>query len=142
MHFTNNREAAGAFNTGGLVDASARGSSFVRDQAVVGSLVSTLSSQTVSDLRFQIASRRALLRTNDSIGPEIDIVGVALFGRPYEGNSRRTENHYEIGYTLEHTFRTNDFKVGGTLNAVRLRAFVPDGFAVDLSRSQKGTWPQ
>ncbi len=127
--FTNNREAAGAFNTGGLVDASARGSSFVRDQAVVGSLVSTLSSQTVSDLRFQIAGRRALLRTNDSIGPEIDIVGVALFGRPYEGNSRRTENHYEIGYTLEHTFRTNDFKVGGTLNAVRLRAFVPDGFA-------------
>jgi len=140
--FTNNREAAGAFNTGGLVDASARGSSFVRDQAVVGSLVSTLSSRTVSDLRFQIASRRALLRTNDSIGPEIDIVGVAQFGRPYEGNSQRTENHYEIGYTLEHTFRTNDFKVGGTLNAVRLRAFGPDGFAVDLSRSQKGAWLQ
>jgi hypothetical protein len=40
---TNNREAGDAFNMGGLVDPSDRGSSFVEDQGLTGSL--TFSSQ-------------------------------------------------------------------------------------------------
>src|SRR5438445_1678328 len=75
---TNNREAGNAFNTGGLVDPSGRGSSFVEDQGVTGSLTSVL----------------AVLKTTDQTGPEITIAGLVDFGRPYDGNQRRRENHY------------------------------------------------
>jgi hypothetical protein len=80
--FTNNREASDAFNTSGLTDASARGSSFAADNALVASLVSLVGQKAVSDLRFQVATRRVALRTNDQAGPEIAINGLINFGRP------------------------------------------------------------
>src|SRR5215467_2103294 len=98
--FTNNREAGDGFNNGGLTDASARGSTFTRDQALVGSVVTVFSARTVGDLRFQVATRRVALRTNYQAGPEVDIAGLVDFGRPYEGNDRHTETHYEAAYTL------------------------------------------
>jgi hypothetical protein len=93
---TNNREAGDAFNTGGLVDPSGRGSSFVEDQGVTGSLVSVLSNNAVNSIRFQVSTRRAVLKTTDQIGPEISIAGLVDFGRPYDGNEKRRENHYEL----------------------------------------------
>jgi hypothetical protein len=94
--FTNNREAGDAFNTGGIVDPSGRGSSFIEDQGVTGSLTSIISNTTINSVRFQVATRRAVLRTADQIGPEISIAGLIDFGRPYDGNGRRRENHYEL----------------------------------------------
>ncbi|MFI5059134.1 MAG: TonB-dependent receptor domain-containing protein [Candidatus Acidiferrales bacterium] len=126
--FTNNKEAGDAFNTSGLIDASARGSSFTSDNALSGSLTTVLGSEAVSDLRFQAATRHAVLRTNEPFGPEIDIAGLVTFGRPYTGKSERRENHYEVNYTYTHTRGKHLWKVGGTLNRVRLRAGVPDGF--------------
>jgi hypothetical protein len=126
--FTNNREASSGFNTGGLTDASARGSSFTSDHALVGSLVSVFSPNTVGDLRFQLATRRVALRTNDESGPEVDIAGLVDFGRPYEGNDRHTENHYEAAYTLSLTRGAHLLKGGGAVNHVRLRSIDPDGF--------------
>jgi outer membrane receptor for ferrienterochelin and colicin len=123
--FTNNRESGDAFNTGGLIDASARGSSFASDNALLGSLTT---SEAVSDLRFQVATRHAVLRTNEPLGPEIDIAGPVTFGRPYAGNSERRENHYQASYTYTRTRGKHLWKVGGTVNRVRLRADVPDGF--------------
>src|SRR5712672_1626958 len=120
--FTNNKEAGDAFNTNGLMDASARGSSFTSDNTVSGSLTSVLGSQAVSDLRFQAATRRAVLRTNQPFGPGIDIAGLATFGRPYGGNSARRENHYQANYTYSRTLRKHLWKGGGTVNRVRLRA--------------------
>src|SRR6202035_5876747 len=73
--FTNNKEAGDAFNTSGLVDTSARGSSFTSDNALSGSLTTVLGSEAVSDLRFHAAPRHAVLRTNEPFGPEIDIAG-------------------------------------------------------------------
>ena len=126
--FTNNKEAGDAFNTNGLIDASARGSSFTSDNAVSGSLTTVLGSEAVSDLRFQAATRRAVLRSNDLFGPEIDIAGLVTFGRTYAGNSERRENHYQASYTYSRTRGKHLWKVGGTVNRVRLRADVPDGF--------------
>jgi hypothetical protein len=126
--FTNNREAGDAFNTTGLEDASARGSSFTADNAVVGSLVSVFGSGGVGDLRFQVATRHAVLRTNDAGGPGIDINGLVDFGRPYAGNSRRRENHYQASYTYLQTKGRHLWKAGGTVNRVSLRATVLDGF--------------
>ena len=126
--FTNNKESGDAFNTSGLIDASARGSFFTSDNALSGSLTTVLGSEAVSDLRFQVATRHAVLRTNQRSGPEIDIAGLITFGQPYAGNSERRENHYQADYTYARTRGKHLWKVGGTVNRVRLRADVPDGF--------------
>jgi hypothetical protein len=126
--FTNNKESGDAFNTNGLIDASARGSGFTSDNPLSGSLTTVLGSKAVSDLRFQAATRHAVLRTNDPVGPEIDIAGLVIFGRPYAGNSDRRENHYQASYTYSRTQGKHLWKVGGTVNRIRLRADVPDGF--------------
>ena len=126
--FTNNKEAGDAFNASGLLDASTRGSSFTSDNALSGSLTTVLGSEAVSDLRFQAATRHAVLRTNEPFGPEIDIAGLVTFGRPYAGNSERRENHYQASYTYSRTRGKHLWKVGGAVNRVRLRADVTDGF--------------
>ncbi len=126
--FTNNKEAGDAFNTSGLADSSARGSSFTSDNALSGSLTTVFGSQAVGDLRFQIATRRAVLRTNDALGPEIDIAGLASFGRLYGGSNQRRENHYQAGYTYTRTRGKHLWKAGGVVNRVRLRASAADGF--------------
>jgi hypothetical protein len=126
--FRNRREGSNSFNAGGLADPSSWGSSFVADHDVAGSLVSTLGTQSVSDLRFQLSTRRAVLRTATVTGPEIDIAGLVQFGRTYEGNSDRRENHYQGSYSFSTTRGRHLFKVGATINRVSLRATVPDGF--------------
>jgi hypothetical protein len=126
--FTNNKESGDAFNTNGLIDASARGSSFTSDNDLSGSLTTVLGSEAVSDLRFQAATRHAVLRTNAPFGPEIDIAGLVAFGRPYAGNSERRENHYQASYTYSRTRGKHLWKIGGTVNRITLRADVPDGF--------------
>jgi TonB dependent receptor/Carboxypeptidase regulatory-like domain/TonB-dependent Receptor Plug Domain len=126
--FTNNKESGDAFNTSGLMDASARGSNFTSDNALSGSLTTVLGSEAVSDLRFQAATRHAVLRTNEPLGPEIDIAGLVTFGRLYAGNSEHRESHYQAGYTYSRTRGKHLWKVGGTVNRIKLRADVPDGF--------------
>jgi carboxypeptidase family protein/TonB-dependent receptor-like protein len=126
--FTNNKESSDAFNTSGLADASARGSSFTSDNAISGSLTTVFGSEAVGDLRFQAATRHAVLRTNDQFGPEIDIAGLVSFGRSYGGTSQRRENHYQVGYTYTRIRGKHLLKVGGAVNRVSLRAAEPDGF--------------
>ena len=126
--FTNNKESGDAFNTSGLIDASARGNSFTSDNAVSASITSVLGSQAVSDFRFQAATRHAVLRTNETSVPEIEIAGLVTFGRPYGGNSARRENHYQAGYTYSRTVGKHLWKIGGTVNRVSLRADALDGF--------------
>lgn len=126
--FTNNREASQAFNAGGLNDPSAAGSSFIADNALAGSLLSTVSPTAVNDFRFQIARRRATLRTNDTTGPEIDIDGLLSFGRPYEGNDVRVENHYEGSDTFSWNKGAHLLTTGAVVNRVSLDSDAPDGF--------------
>jgi len=126
--FTNNREAGDAFNTSGLYDASARGSSFIADNALSGSLTTVYGSDAVGDLRFQVATRHAVLRPTEPIGPEIDIAGVVDFGRSYAGLSERRENHYQAGYTYTRTAGKHTWKAGAAINRVSLRASTADGF--------------
>jgi outer membrane receptor protein involved in Fe transport len=126
--FTNNREAGDAFNNGGLTDLSARGSSFTKDNDVVGALTTILSPQSISDLRFQYADRRAVTRTNDATGPGIDIAGLVSFGQPYAGNGRRTETHNQVSWTYSHALGNHLVKAGVTVNRVHLDAAVADGF--------------
>jgi hypothetical protein len=126
--FTNNREASDAFNAGGITDASARGSSFIADNSLSGSLTTVYGSNAVGDLRFQAATRHAVLRTNDAAGPEINIAGIVDFGRPYAGPSERRENHYQTAYTYTRTKGKHVWKAGAGINRVSLRASAEDGF--------------
>jgi len=126
--FTKNREAGDAFNTAGWTDPSARGSSFTQDHALVESLTTVFNPRSVGDLRFQIADRRVVLRTNDATGPGIDIAGLVNFGRPYDGNGKRTETHRQATYTYTHSAGHHLWKAGATVNRVHLDAAMADGF--------------
>jgi hypothetical protein len=126
--FANNREAGDAFNTSGLADASARGSTFTSDSAISGSLTTVYGSQAVGDLRMQAATSHTVLRSNDAMGPEIDIAGVADFGRPYGGINERHEHQYQGTYTYTRTRGRHVWKAGASVNRVRIKAAAPDGF--------------
>ena len=125
---TNNREVGDAFNTGGLVDPSGRGSSFIEDQGVTGSFTSILSDKALNSVRFQVSTRRALLRTSDQIGPEITIAGFVDFGRPYEGNERRRENHYELSDVASRAKGKHLVSFGADLDWIRENVSAYDGF--------------
>jgi len=93
----------------------------------VGALTTVFNPQSVGDLRFQIADRRVVLRTNDAIGPGFDIAGLINFGRPYEGNGTRTETHRQVTYTYTHSLGHHLLKAGATINRVHLDAALADG---------------
>jgi hypothetical protein len=126
--FTNNREAGDAFNTLGWADASGRGSSFTRDQGVVASFTTVFDPQSVGDLRFQFADRQAVLRTNDVTGPGIDIAGLINFGRPFDGNGHRREDHEQVTYTYSHSSGAHLIKAGVAVNHVAESVTMLDGF--------------
>ena len=126
--FTANREAGDAFNTGGLVDWSGRGTTDVVDHALVGSLVSIVGPTATNDARWQVSSRRADLSTNQAEGPEIQIVGVADFGRPYTGNSNRWERHYDAADTVTVNAGRHLFKAGGSVERITVDSTSRDGF--------------
>jgi len=125
---TNNREAGDAFNTGGLVDPSGRGSSFIEDQGVTGSLTSILSKRALNSVRFQVSTRRAVLRTADQTGPGISIAGLVDFGRPYDGNDIRRENHYELSDVASTAKGRHLVSFGGDLDWIREKVSAYDGF--------------
>ena len=125
---TNNREAGDAFHTGGLVDPSGRGSTFIEDQGITGSLTSVLSDRTLNSVRFQVSTRRAALRTADQIGPEINIAGLIDFGRPYDGNDKRRENHYEFADLASLAKGRHLISFGADVDWIRENVSAYDGF--------------
>ena len=125
--FTNGRNVSDAFHTDELADRSARGSSFVADNSVNGSLTSTWSETLLNKLSFELAQRRAVERTNQTSGPGILIPGVALFGTPYLGNDRRFETHLEFADSISLQRRQHLFQFGGRADRVALRTEVTDG---------------
>lgn len=73
-------EAVNSRNVGGL-NAVSRGTGLGdTDQTVVVSNVTTLSSRTLNEARFQFTNSRLDAPINDEVGPAINISGVANFG--------------------------------------------------------------
>jgi outer membrane receptor for ferrienterochelin and colicin len=125
---TNSREVGDAFHDGGLVDPSGRGSSFIEDDGITGSLTSVLSNNTLNSFRFQVSTRRAVLRTGDQVGPEIVVAGLVDFGRPYDGNDRRRENHYELSDVASIQRATHLLSFGADLDWIHESISAYDGF--------------
>lgn len=125
---TNNREAGDAFNTGGLVDPSGRGDSFVEDQGLTGSFTSVLSNNALNSVRFQASTRRAVLRSTDQTGPEISVASLVDFGRPYDGNDKRRENHYELIDVASAASGRHLINFGADLDWIHENVAAYDGF--------------
>jgi hypothetical protein len=117
-----------AFNTEEFNDVSARGSSYTKDYQLTFSDMTVLSPASINELRFQAGTRRALSNAGDHLGPEIDIVGVARFGRPYDADTGRRENRVQVldDITLERGH--HELKSGITVNHAGLRSQMRDGF--------------
>jgi hypothetical protein len=125
--FTNSRNVSDAFHTDELADRTARGSSFIADNSLNGTLTSTLSATLLNKLSFELAQRRAVERTNQTSGPGILLPGIALFGTPYSGNDRRFESHLEFADSISLQRRQHLFQFGGRADRVALRTQVMDG---------------
>jgi hypothetical protein len=116
-----------AFNGGGLFDRSARGTASTRDVALTSSWNTTLTSQTVNELRGQFAVRHQSLETADPQGPGVVISGVADFGTSYVGDSDRRQTYVEIADTLTHARGEHLFKLGAGLKRIAVTGTVADG---------------
>lgn len=125
--FTNGRNVNDAFHTDELTDRTARGSSFVADNSLNGTLTSTVAKTLFNKLSFEVAQRRAVERTQQTTGPGILVSGTALFGTPYSGNDRRFETHTEFADTVALQLRQHFIQFGGRADHVALRTRVPDG---------------
>jgi hypothetical protein len=125
--FTNSRNVSDAFNTDELTDRTARGSSFIADNSLNGTLTSTFRGTLLNKLSFELAQRRAVERTNRTSGPGILLTGIALFGTPYSGNDRRFETHLESADSISLQRRQHLFQFGGRADRVALRTRVTDG---------------
>lgn len=125
--FSNARNGNDAFNADELSDRSARGSSFLADHSLNGTLSSTLHRSNLNRLSFEVAQRRAVERTAETTTPGILIPGVALFGTPPQGNSRRFETHLDLEDHLLVQLGHHLLQAGVGDDLVRLRSEVLDG---------------
>jgi hypothetical protein len=88
--------ATNSRNVGGL-NAVSRGTALRnRDQTVAGNLVTTISSRTLNEARFQFTHSRLKAPVNDATGPAVNISGVANFGTATFSPLARDIDLYEL----------------------------------------------
>src|SRR5262249_2870476 len=124
---TNTDDTGDAFNSGGLSDVSARGSSRARDVAVTGDWAATLTTRITNDARGHYPTRRIARRTGDSTGPGMVIPGVVEFGRAYAGNDRNDQTYVEFSDTVGLAARRHFLKAGAALTHVGVNVDGVDG---------------
>ncbi|MGI4830293.1 MAG: TonB-dependent receptor domain-containing protein [Janthinobacterium lividum] len=125
--FSNTRNVNDAFNTDDLSNRTARGSSFFADNSLNGTLTSAFTPALLNKFNFELEQRRVVERTGSSVTPGVLIPGIAQFGTPYAGNSRRFETHLEFSDTLLYQWRNHLLQAGANLDDVQLRSQVLDG---------------
>lgn len=148
--FTNLRERGDGFNTDVLSDRSAHGSAYTKDYQFTGSAISVLSSKLINDFRFQASARRAVTRAGDAFGPEVEIAGIARFGRPFDADSKRRETRYQVVDNLSRSRSHSEWKGGVTVNHVSLDSELRDGFGAlyifrtldDFAAGRPAIWRQ
>ena len=124
---TDRNESADAFNSGGLTDVSARGSSATNDAALTASWTRIFGSHITNDVRGQFAARSIDSHTGDPHGPGMALAGVAEFGRPYAGNDAHDQRYAEVGDTVGWSRASHFLKAGVDVTHVRLTGAQTDG---------------
>lgn len=93
-------DSINARNVGGL-NAVSRGTALNnRDQTITASNVATISSRTINETRFQYTHSRLGAPVNDTVGPAVNISGVASFGTATFSPTQRDLDTYEVVDTI------------------------------------------
>ena len=118
-------EAVNSRNVGGL-NAVSRGTGIKdTDQTLQVSNVTTLSSRTVNELRFQYTNSRLDAPVNDEVGPAVNIAGVANFGTATFSPLARDINLLEIVDNVSTQLGDHSLKAGGGFLYNRLNILFP-----------------
>ncbi|HEU4795393.1 MAG TPA: hypothetical protein VFT02_07170, partial [Pyrinomonadaceae bacterium] len=121
-------EAVNSRTVGGL-NAMSRGTGLKdTDQTLQVSNVTTLSSRTVNELRFQYTNSRLDAPVNDEVGPAVNIAGVANFGTATFSPLGRDINLLEVVNNVSTQFGSHSLKAGGGFLYNRLNIFFPGAF--------------
>jgi hypothetical protein len=125
---TNTHEAGDGFNTGGLVDASGRGTRDTRDVALTGAWSAILSDHVTNEVRGQAANRRNTQETA-SADPGVVIAGIAEFGQPYLPLGADTQHYVEGADTLTVASGKHLLKTGVDLTRITVDSTMTAGSA-------------
>jgi hypothetical protein len=118
-------EAANSRNVGGL-NAVSRGSGLSdTDQTAQVSNITTFSSRTFNEARFQFTHSRLDAPINDAVGPAVNIAGVANFGTATFSPLARDINLFEAVDNVSTQLGNHSLKVGGGLLYNRLDILFP-----------------
>ena len=121
-------EAVNSRNVGGL-NAVSRGTGLKdTDQTVQLSNVTTISSDTVNELRFQYTNSSLEAPVNDEQGPAVNISGVANFGTATFSPQARDLNLIEVVDNVSTQLGSHSLKAGGSFLYNRLNIFFPGAF--------------
>jgi carboxypeptidase family protein len=121
-------EAVNSRTVGGLNSVSRGTGINDTDQTVQVSNVTTLSSRTVNEARFQYTNSRLDAPVNDEIGPAVNISGVANFGTATFSPLARDINLLEVVDNVSTQFGAHSVKVGGGFLYNRLNILFPGAF--------------
>ena len=117
--------AVNSRTVGGL-NAISRGSGLNdTDQTIQVSNVTTLSSRTINEARFQYTNSRLNAPVNDTVGPAVGISGVANFGTATSSPLARDINLFEAVDNVSTQLDTHSLKAGGDFLYNRLNILFP-----------------
>jgi Carboxypeptidase regulatory-like domain/TonB dependent receptor len=121
-------EAVNSRTVGGLNSIS-RGSGIGdTDQTVQVSNVTTFSSRTINEARFQFTRSRLDAPINDTVGPAVNISGVANFGTATFSPLARKINLFEVVDNVSTQLGNHSLKAGGGFLYNRLKILFPGAF--------------
>ena len=129
LYKLSSRNARGA---GALNDASASSSVDTIDQTIAVSNILTLSPRTVNETRGQFTHSDFVAPPTDQTGPNVNIAGVATFGRFGSSPTGRLNNLYEIVDNISHQAGAHAVRAGFN--------FLYNDTAITFHRSIKGSY--
>src|SRR5688572_21899813 len=121
-------EAVNSRTVGGL-NAISRGSGLNdTDQTVQVTNVTTITSRTINEARFQFTNSRLAAPVNDTTGPAVGIAGVANFGTATFSPLARDINLLEVVDNVSTQVGAHSLKAGGGFLYNRLNILFPGAF--------------
>lgn len=117
--------SANARNVGSLNSVSRGTSLDNRDQTLTASNVTTISSRTINEARFQFTRSRLSAPVNDDVGPAININGVASFGIATFSPLARDIDLFEVVDNISTQRGAHSLKVGADFLYNRVDIFFP-----------------
>ncbi len=101
----------------GALEGVSNGVAFdVRDGGLVLGDLHVFSPDALNEFRFQYAKRDLEVSTNDAVGPEIGIAGVAELGREFLNPTRYEVDLFQLQDQFTRIWRGHIFKWGGDLD--------------------------